>query len=115
VEPDEDWTARYALTYHPEPEIELLDIADSQDDAYLAVSGRFWGGDHMANELAVLRWQDNAYEAALITGLSDWCGQPYQWEITEEGHIFLPAAEATDRCEARLALSFQKSNPDHRH
>ena len=32
---------------------------------------------------------------------SNWCRQPIEWEVTEEGHLVIPKADATYRCEER--------------
>jgi hypothetical protein len=95
------WTR--AWTQSPQPLISPLKI-EGQNQAFILVSGDYVGGDHTGRYLIVWHWK-NKPEIALEIRLDDWCSYPEwdKWEITQEGHILIPAAEATYRCQAREA------------
>ncbi len=92
---------RSAWVQSPQPEVTPLDIRDSQGRAFMLVAGRYYGADHTGAILTIWRWEHSAHEIALEVRLSDWCGTPNQWEISDDGYLLIPGAEETSRCEAR--------------
>jgi hypothetical protein len=104
-EEDKDRAANYVWQYHPEPNVQMLDIVDSKGRTFMAISGSYYAASWSMNMVTVLRWEDNQKQLVLETGLNDLCGQPDEFEIGKD-YIFLPGAEATDRCEERAAQRY---------
>lgn len=90
----------------PQPEVVPLSVRDSLGRRYILVAGGYYGADHTGNLLVIWRWENNILKMVQEIRLSDWCETPNTWEITEEGGILIPAAEATYRCEARAATMY---------
>jgi hypothetical protein len=86
------------------PSVYLLDFRDAQGRSFVAVEGEFTGGDNGRNILTIWRWRNDTPEMILKIALTDWYGQPNKWEI-KGNQIFIPAAKATERNEAREAIT----------
>lgn len=99
-EEDKDRAANYVWQYHPEPDVQMLDIVDSKGRTFMAVSGSYNAASWSMNMVTVFRWDGDQKQIFLETGLNDLCRQPYEFEVGKD-YIFLPGAEATDECEAR--------------
>ena len=103
-----------AFWYHPEPRIQMLNMRDSQGRTFMAVFQLFSGsGLDTANELTVLRWEEEAYDIVLQDRLLASCQQPTEWEFREDGAILIPFAEkVNDRCEQRDAKLYVLENDE---
>ncbi|HNT78816.1 MAG TPA: hypothetical protein PKH77_27745 [Anaerolineae bacterium] len=98
------WTG--AWTQSPQPLVQVLNIRNSQDQSFMLVAGGYLGGDHTGIVLTIWCWRNNGPEIVSEIHQNDWCGTPNKWEITDEGSILIPAAEATDRCQAKEAILY---------
>jgi|GEM_PF-2149800 len=103
-----------ALWYHPEPQIQMLNMRDSQGRTFMAISRFFFGsGINAANELTVLRWDKEEYEIVLQDYLLASCKQPTEWEFRQDGAIVIPFAEkANEKCEQREAKMYVLENDE---
>lgn len=89
-----------------EPMIRPLNIADSEEQSYVLLTGIFFGADHSAEHIWIWRWEGSRLEIVLKIRLSDWCGPEWHhWEIVEEG-ILVHATASTWRCEGREAILY---------
>lgn len=100
------------LQHSPEPSIQMLNMRDSQNRTFMAISRVFQSsGSYVANELTVLRWEDDRYDIVLEDYLSLSCGQPTEYEFSEEGYILIPfAKEANPQCGEREAKMYVLEN-----
>lgn len=92
------------MLYYPQyrPKVYMLPFMDKTNRRFMAIESNFQGADHLSNMLSIIRWQDDKYKKVVELELSDWCGQPNQWEISNSGRkVIVPEASATDRCEKR--------------
>jgi hypothetical protein len=95
-----------AWVQSPQPEVEQLAIQNAQGQAFMLVAGGYYGADHIGNILTIWRWEGDALKMAFELELSNWCGTPNEWRITERGTILIPGTEATDRCDGREAVEY---------
>ncbi|MCP4542979.1 MAG: hypothetical protein GY832_38165 [Chloroflexi bacterium] len=104
--------ARFGMPGSVEPLVRTLDVSSANDQKFVLVAGNSGGADHTAKLLTVWQWKDNVLETVFEVRLSDWCAYPEwdKWEITDNGHILVHAAEATTRCEAREAAMYVWEN-----
>ncbi len=104
--------ARFGSPNIVEPLVRTLLVQDSTEREFVLVAGVYGGADHMGKLLTVWEWKDKALEVLFEIGLSSWCeyAEWDKWEITDEGHILVHAAQATARCEAREATLYVWEN-----
>ena len=102
------------LQRHPEPTVQMLNIRDTQNRTYMAISRVYQSsGTYAGNELAVLRWEDSQHNIVLEDYLSFNCGQPTEYEFSEEGYILIPfAEEVNSRCGQREAKVYVLENDE---
>lgn len=84
------WNAAQALIDDPAPQVESLNLTDTDGNAYLAVSHVRRTPVDDIRELTVLRWRPQGPEAALHIMLDNWCVSA-EWEIRSDGAIVVPA------------------------
>jgi hypothetical protein len=103
--------------HSPQPIVKPLVTRDEPDHPLMLVEGGYSGVDHDGKILSVWSWQTIPPKIISQIGFSNWCGRSSSfetdkhgqrifranWEITQEGYIFIPAAEATERCGAESA------------
>ena len=95
-----------AWVQSPQPEVRQVIIQDTQKRAFMLVSGGYYGADHTGNVLTIWRWEGDTPTPTFELEMSDWCGSPREWKITERGTILIAETEANDRCEGKEAVEY---------
>ena len=85
------------------PKIMNMKLHDTKGNLFLLVYGYWVGADASWDIIFVYRWKSDSLEVADSISISLWCEQPIDWQITDEGFIFIPAAEASEMCAFRPA------------
>lgn len=107
----DSWNGReiWPCCGEPFPVVSKLPIRDWEGCPLTLVAGQFNYADGRSDVLLIWRWRGDGPELLQEIWLSGWCGQP-EWEITEEGHIFVHASQASFRCEAQPAKEYVLQN-----
>jgi hypothetical protein len=95
-----------AWVQSPQPEVRPLIIQDTQGRAFMLVSGGYYGADHTGDILTIWQWEGDIPKPAFELEMSDWCGTPREWRITERGTILLSGTTANDRCDGSEAVEY---------
>lgn len=93
------------------PAVKPLKFRDAKGRRFFALESVHQGGDHSENELTVFRWQEGTPGVVFQLSLSDWCGGPRTWQITNNGKVIVPAIKATERCKARPKKEYSIDEP----
>lgn len=79
-----------ALVYLPAPEVQVLDVEDTQL-TFITLYAPSPTGE--TKELAVLTWDDRFPSVELRVAFDDWCypGRTLDWEIRDDGSVYIPS------------------------
>ena len=75
--------------------IQILPAQDKQSHPLLLLTASGAGGDANTEWVFVGRWDNGSFETLLDLEYRNWCHPFPAWEVTPEGHIFVPEVEIT--------------------